>query len=161
MGWGSGDVQRLSRSGGLTCFAHPVSGVVSRGHAQYRAFAPDTLHLLQAPWKWQVAFLVSLYLLSRVCPNCTCLQLFLVPTISFAFCFLGRGVSRCKPWAQDPKAWACDISTRTTNKPKHILFPSCHFLVLANLSLWCQWHKGQGKTGQPTAPFLSVSFLNN
>ena len=34
-----------------------------RGHAQYPAFAPDTLFLLQALQKWQLGFLVSLYLL--------------------------------------------------------------------------------------------------
>ena len=42
-------------------------------------------------------FLVSLNLLSRICPNCACMQLFLVPYSFFELCCLKRGVSRCKP----------------------------------------------------------------
>ena len=53
----------FGREGRLRCFAHPLGGVVCRGHAQYPAFAPDTLFLLQALQKWQLGFLVSLYLL--------------------------------------------------------------------------------------------------
>ena len=34
--------------GWLRCFAHPLGGVVCRGHAQYPAFAVETLLLLQA-----------------------------------------------------------------------------------------------------------------
>ena len=49
--------------GWLRCFAHPLGGVVCRGHAQYPVFAPDTLFLLQALQKWQLGFLVSLYIL--------------------------------------------------------------------------------------------------
>ena len=47
--------------GWLSCFAHPLGGVACRGHAQYPAFAPNTLFLLQAPQKWQLRFLVFLY----------------------------------------------------------------------------------------------------
>ena len=53
----------LRPEGWLSCFAHPLGGVVCMGHAQYPAFAPDTLCLLQALRKWQLGFLVSLYLL--------------------------------------------------------------------------------------------------
>ena len=35
--------------------------------------------LLRALQKWQLRFLVSLYLLSRICPNCACTQLFFSP----------------------------------------------------------------------------------
>ena len=42
--------------GWLKCFAHPLGAVVCRGHAQYPAFAPDTLILLQALQKWQLGF---------------------------------------------------------------------------------------------------------
>ena len=52
--------------GWLRCFARRSGGVACRGHAQYPAFAPDTLFLLQALQKWQLrgfwgVFLVSLY----------------------------------------------------------------------------------------------------
>lgn len=40
--------------------------------------------------------LVSLYLLPRICPNCTCSQLFLVSYFPFVFCCYRRGLSRCK-----------------------------------------------------------------
>ena len=33
---------------------------------------------------------------SRICPNCTCTQLFLVPYSFFVFCCSRRGVSKCK-----------------------------------------------------------------
>ena len=46
-------------------------GVECRGHAQYPAFVPNTLLLLKALQKWLLGFLVSLYLLSRIYPNCT------------------------------------------------------------------------------------------
>ena len=49
--------------GWLRRFAHPSGGVVCRGHAQYPAFVPNTLFLLQALQKWQLGFVVSLYFL--------------------------------------------------------------------------------------------------
>ena len=42
--------------GWLRCFAHPSGGVVCWGHAQYPAFAPDTLLLLWALQKWQLGY---------------------------------------------------------------------------------------------------------
>ena len=48
--------------------AHPLLGVVCRGCEQDPAFAPDTLEVA-------VGFLVFLYLLSTICPNCTRKQL--------------------------------------------------------------------------------------
>ena len=41
-------------------------------------------------------FLISLYLLSRICTNCTCMQLFLIPYSFLVFCCSRRDVSRCK-----------------------------------------------------------------
>ena len=52
--------------------------------------------LLWALQKWQLGFLGSLYLLSRICPNCKCTQLFLVAYSFVVFCCWKRGVSRCK-----------------------------------------------------------------
>ena len=67
----------------LRCFAHPLGGI-------------DMLLLLQPLWKKQLGFLVSLCLLSRICLNCACMQLFLVPYSFFVFCCSKRGMSRCK-----------------------------------------------------------------
>ena len=43
--------------------AHPLGGVESRGHVQCSPFAPDPLILLLALQKWQLGFLVFLYLI--------------------------------------------------------------------------------------------------
>ena len=75
--------------GWLRWFAHPLVRVSCRGRG-------STLLLLQALQKWQLGFLVSLYVLSRICPNCACRQLFFVPYSFFVFCCSRRGVSRCK-----------------------------------------------------------------
>ena len=40
----------------LRNFAHPLGSVDCRGHAQYPAFALDTLFLLLALQKWQLGF---------------------------------------------------------------------------------------------------------
>ena len=73
---GSGRV----RAGGVAqCSAHHSGSVECRGML-------STLLLLQALQKRQLGFLVSLYLLSRVCANCICMQLFLVPYSSLVFC---------------------------------------------------------------------------
>jgi len=83
--------------GWLGSFVHPLGGVVCRGHAQYPAFATNSLFLLLALQKWQLGFFgVFLYLLFRICPNCTCTQLLLVPSSFFLFCGSWRGAFRCK-----------------------------------------------------------------
>ena len=53
----------VRQEGWLRWSAHPSGGVECRGHAQ-------NTPLLQAPQKWQLGFLVSLYLLLRIFPNC-------------------------------------------------------------------------------------------
>ena len=77
---------RVELEGWLRCFAHPSGGVVCRGHAQYRAFAPNVLFLVQALQRWQLRFLVFCIFLSIICPNCACTQLFFVPYSFFVFC---------------------------------------------------------------------------
>ena len=42
--------------GWLGSFVHPLGGVVCRGHAQYPAFATNSLFLLLALQKWQLGF---------------------------------------------------------------------------------------------------------
>lgn len=56
--------------------AHLLRGIVCRGCEPDPAFAPDTLEVA-------VGFLVFFYLLSAICPNCTCTQLLLVPLVSW------------------------------------------------------------------------------
>ena len=82
--------------GWLRWSACPFGSTECRGHASYPAFAPNTLFLLLAPEKWQLVFLVFLYLSSIICPNYACIQLFLVPYSFFVFCCLRRCLSRCK-----------------------------------------------------------------
>ena len=82
--------------GWLRRFAHPFGGVVCREHAQYPAFVTDTLFLLPPLQKWQLGFWSFCILLSIICPNCACMQLFLVPHSFFVFCCLRRCLSRCK-----------------------------------------------------------------
>ena len=55
--------------GWLRQFAHPFGGVVCGGHAQYPAFSPNTLFLLLALQKWQLDFLVFLYLFVHNLPH--------------------------------------------------------------------------------------------
>ena len=50
-------------------FAHPSSGVVGRGHAQYPAFAPHTLHLLLALQKGQLSYFWSFVFLVQNLPQ--------------------------------------------------------------------------------------------
>ena len=61
--------------GRLRWFAHPLGGVVCRGHAQYAAFAPGSS-------KVAVGFFC---LLSRICPNCNTCSYFQSRIISLYF----------------------------------------------------------------------------
>ena len=49
--------------------------------------------------EWLLGFLVSLCLLSRICPNCACVQLLFVSCSFFAFCCLRR---RRRQWHPTP-----------------------------------------------------------
>ena len=93
--WGeSRDVSR-SWTGGRW-FAYPLGDVVCRGHVQFPAFFLGSSKVV-------VGFLgLFLYLLSRVFPNCTCMQLFLVPCSSIVFCWSRRGMSRGSSQLRDP-----------------------------------------------------------
>ena len=80
-----------------------------RGHAQYPAFAPDTLFLLQALQKWQLGFFgLFVSFGSRICPNCACTQLFLVPYSFFVIlllkerCVQVQTLQQCSKGSQVP-----------------------------------------------------------
>ena len=47
------------------------------------------------------------YLLPQIFPNCTCVQLFLVPYSSFVFCRSRRGASTCKHCSKGSRVPAC------------------------------------------------------
>ena len=115
-GWGVGDsaVQAVSLygvraaaypgvgpEGWLRLFAYPLGGAECRGHVQCPAFCC----WLFRSGSW--AFFGLLYLLSRICPNCTCTQLFLVPYSFFVSCCSRSRLSRCKhgrPAAEGPRS---------------------------------------------------------
>ena len=81
--------------GWLRHLTHPLGGGVCRGHVQYSAFVPDPLILLKALQKYKLGFSTSLYLSFNICPNCACIQSFLVPKFSppnFVLCRCKRGV---------------------------------------------------------------------
>ena len=74
----------------------------------------STLLLLPAPCfcsrlfrsgSW--VFLVFLYLLSRICPSCLCMPLFLAPYSFLAFCCLRRGMSRREHRSKGHEVSAC------------------------------------------------------
>ena len=54
---------------------------------------------------------------SRICPNCACTQLFLVPYSFFVFCSLRRGVSRCKRCSKGSQVPGLSHSPRETLHP--------------------------------------------
>ena len=96
-GYGEWCVQGLGCRGGLGVLLARLGGVLCRRHTQSSAFAPNTLSLLQAPQKLAVG-LFGLFVSfgSRICPNCACAQLLLVPCSFFVFCCSKRDVSRCR-----------------------------------------------------------------
>ena len=81
----------------LSCFAHPLGGVACRGHAQYTVFCSQLLKNSD----WVFSLLVSLGF--RICPSCTCMQLFLVPH-NFFVCYCSRrGMFSCRHCSPEAK----------------------------------------------------------
>ena len=75
-----------------------------------------TLLLLPVLQKWQLNFFVFCILLSIICPNCACTQLFSVPYSFFAFCCLRRCLSRCKHCsaaAEGSRSWPVSAASST------------------------------------------------
>ena len=91
--------------------AHPFDGGERQGHAQCPAIAPDRPVLLLALQNWWLGFQSLCILLSRICPNCTFTQLFLVPYRFFVFCCWRRHLSRCKPCSRGSQVPACLTGT--------------------------------------------------
>ena len=68
-----------------------------RGCVQYPAFAPDTSKVAAGFLVWVFFFFFFfLYLVVQNLPNCSCIQLFLVPYSFFLFCCLRKCLSRCR-----------------------------------------------------------------
>ena len=80
--------------GWLRCSAHPFGGSVCRGQAQYPAFAPGSSEVA-VEFFWSFCIFLSI-----ICINCTCMQLFLIPSSFFVFCCLRRRLSRCKHYSK-------------------------------------------------------------
>ena len=87
----------VGSEGWLRCLAHPLGGVECRGVCSI-LFLLLTYCFCFRLLK-MADFLVSLYLLSRICPNCSCTQLSLVPYSFSVFYCSRRGMSRCKHWS--------------------------------------------------------------
>ena len=86
--WGRG-VQGLSWRGGLGG-TQPSRGIVCRRQAQYPVLAPSSSEAAVGVfWSFHI-------LLSVICPQYTCLQVFLVPYSFFVFYCSRRCLSRCK-----------------------------------------------------------------
>ena len=90
---------------------HPFDGGERQGHAQCPTIAPDCPVLLLALQNWWLGFQSLCILLSRICPNCTFTQLFLVPYRFFVFCCWRRHLSRCKPCSRGSQVPACLTGT--------------------------------------------------
>ena len=80
--------------GWIRRFANRLGGDVCSGQVQYPAFATGSSKV--AVEEILDFFFFFWSLLSRICPSCTCTQLFLVPNSFFVSCCSRRGVSRCK-----------------------------------------------------------------
>ena len=76
----------MDQRGDLGVLPTPLVVLISEGMNNTLLLLPTPGFLLQVLRKWQLVFLVCLYLLPRICPNYTCMQLFLVPYSFFAFC---------------------------------------------------------------------------
>ena len=93
-------VSRGQAGGWLRGFAHPLCGIEFWGHVQFLLLL---LTPRVCPWLFRSGskgFLVFLYPLSIMWPNCACMQLFLVPYGCFVFCCWKSGMSR---WQQSRK----------------------------------------------------------
>ena len=84
----------VGSEGWLGCLAHPLGGVECRG--VYSTLFLLLTHCFCFRLLKMADFLVSLYVLSRICPNCPCTQLSSVPYSFSIFYCSRRGMSSCK-----------------------------------------------------------------
>ena len=108
--------------------AHPLGGVVCRVHAQYPAFSPSTPEGAVGFWLFCILWLI-------ICPNCGCMQFFLVSCSFFVFCCSRRCLSRCKHSSQGPQVSACLRDTRTKPKPRPLIPNPVFFLCICQFLL--------------------------
>jgi len=74
---------RVESEGLPRWFAHRLGGAMCRGLCNTRLLLLTLCFCSRLLKKQQLGFLVSLCPLSRICPNCACMQLFLVPDNSY------------------------------------------------------------------------------
>ena len=89
---------------GLRCCCVQGACTVPCFCSQPPAFAPGAS-------EWLLGFLVSLCLLSRICPSCACVQFLFVPYSLFVFCCVRRDMrravfrcKRCSPATKGPES---------------------------------------------------------
>ena len=91
--------------GWLRWFVRPFVVLSAERHIQYPALGSHTQYFCSRLFRngsW-LGFFFFLYIFwSRICPNCTCTQLFLVPDNFFVSCRSRRGVSRCSTGSHVP-----------------------------------------------------------
>ena len=78
-----------------------------QGGVQYPALCSPSPAFASRSSNVQLGFLLSLYLLSRICTHCACLQLFLVLYRFFVFCCSRRGVSKDKHCSKGSQVPTC------------------------------------------------------
>ena len=94
----------------LRCFANPSGGGVEWRRICTSLAAKTCFYsrlFKSRSWIFLVTFVSFV---SRICSNCSCTQLFLVPNSFFVFCCWRRSMSRCKHCytvAKDPRSQAC------------------------------------------------------
>ena len=105
--WGDGrGVFRAGQRGGLGDL--PISHAVCKV-PMLLLLTPSLCSRLLKSGQWWLLLLFGLFvsLGSRICPNCACIQLFLVPCSFFVFCCLRRGMSRSKHCTKGSQIPAC------------------------------------------------------
>ena len=94
--WGEGRGVSRGRAGGMAqVFCPPLRWCCVQGACAVPCFC--SRHRVFAPGSSKVAVgIFGLFVTfgSRICPNCACTQLFLVPYSFFVFCYSRRGVFR-------------------------------------------------------------------
>ena len=95
----------------------------------------------------------SCILLSIICPNFACTQLFLVPHSFFVFCCLRRHLSRCKHCSKGPQVPACPsmvpspwgswVGSQAPLSSLMVPFEPCQFGPLLPLPLTSSFNAGE------------------
>ena len=119
------------------------------GRAQYPVLCPwhPFCSRLFRNGSWVLYIYLSIFG-SRICPTCTCSQLFLVLYSFFVFCSLRRGVSKCKLCSTAAKGPGPSLSQK--KKKNLVIYP---YLQKSSLKI-AMTHKGSPRTSHSSPVFL-------